>query len=365
VLDPGRPVTIGVPLPTYSVLVLDPEKNRIAAPGAMGEIAIAGIGVAYGYLNRPDLTERAFIPDFVGIPGNASRRMYRTGDLGRINDQGEIEHHGRIDTQVKIRGYRIELTEIESVLMRVPGVAQAVVSTYQPSPDVTELAGYYSLRQDADRVDLGGAFRILREQLPAYMVPAYLEHLPVIPVLPSGKTDRKSLPAPTGPRRQAAGGLRAANDTEQTLASVLATVLGADRVPVDGDFFNDLGANSLLIAKLSAALRERTSLPPVSMKDIYLHPTVRQLAAALKPVAASLPGREVLPPARGKPRARSGCVTWRACATGMTCCSSSTTCRWAAAAPARSSASSTRASCRTSCACPSRSAATACRWPSP
>ena len=81
------------------------------------------------------------MPDFLGIPNNPRGRIYRTGDLGRLNAEGEIEHHGRIDTQVKIRGYRIELTEIESVLLRVPGIAQAVVSTYQPTPDVVELAG--------------------------------------------------------------------------------------------------------------------------------------------------------------------------------------------------------------------------------
>jgi len=126
VVHPARPVTIGVPLPTYSVVILDPEKDVALSPGIMGEIGIAGIGLADGYLNRPDLTERAFRPDFLGIGGNPSGKIYRTGDLGRVNRQGEIEHHGRIDTQVKIRGYRIELTEVESVLLRVPGIAHVL-----------------------------------------------------------------------------------------------------------------------------------------------------------------------------------------------------------------------------------------------
>ena len=283
VLHPGRPVTIGVPLPTYSVVVLDPEKNQVLPPGAMGEIGIAGIGLAYGYLNRPDLTQRAFAPDFVGIPGNPSRRIYRTGDLGRVNRQGEIEHHGRIDTQVKIRGYRIELDEIESVLLRVPGIAQAVVSTCQPSPGVTELVAYYCLRKDTPTVDTRRVYETLRGRLPAYMVPAYLERLPVIPVLPSGKADRKSLPPPRGPRLLAARGPHTlpTNDAERALARLLATVLGVERVSVDSHFFDDLGASSLVMARFNAAVRERTGLPPVSMKDIYLHPTVRQLAAAL------------------------------------------------------------------------------------
>ena len=294
VVHPDRPVTIGVPLPTYSVVILDPEKDVALAPGIMGEIGIAGIGLADGYVNRPDLTERAFRPDFLGIRGNPPGKIYRTGDLGRVNRQGEIEHHGRIDTQVKIRGYRIELTEIESVLLRVPGVAQAVVNTYRPNSDVVELVGYYSPQKNSPSVDPGRVFETLRERLPAYMVPAYLEELPAIPVMPSGKADRKRLPSPSGPRLQAARGalMAPANDTESALAAVLADVLGVDRVSVDSHFFDELGANSLLMARFNAALRERTALPSVSMKDIYLYPTVRGLAASLGPATGSQPSGE-------------------------------------------------------------------------
>jgi non-ribosomal peptide synthetase-like protein len=291
VVHPGRPVTIGVPLPTYSVVILDPDKDEALAPGIMGEIGIAGIGLARGYLNRPDLTERAFRPDFLGIRGNPPGKIYRTGDLGRVNHQGEIEHHGRIDTQVKIRGYRIELTEIESVLLRVPGIAQAVVSTHRPTSDVVELVAYYSPRQNSPPVEPGRVYETLRERLPAYMVPAYLEELPTIPMMPSGKADRRCLPPPAGPRLQAARGalVAPADDTERALAAVLADLLGADRVSVDSHFFDELGANSLLMAQFNAALRERTTLPSVSMKDIYLYPTVRGLAATLGPGIPSRP----------------------------------------------------------------------------
>ena len=320
VLHPARPVTIGVPLPTYSVVVLDPDHDRLLPPGTMGEIGIAGIGLAFGYLNRPDLTERAFRPDFLGIPGNSSGRIYRTGDLGRLNDEGEIEHHGRIDGQVKIRGYRIELDEIESVLLRVPGIAQAVVSTYEPSPGVVELVAYYCSRRDTAGVETGLVLRALRDRLPGYMVPSYLQRLTEIPVLPSGKADRKSLPPPVGPRLQAESGSyeAPATDTERALATVLGDVLGSERVSVSSHFFNDLGASSLLMARFNALIRERTGLPPVSMKDIYLHPTVRQLAAAVAgtpgggtrgpngrrpadPLRLAIPRRPA-PPLSGKPR---------------------------------------------------------------
>jgi amino acid adenylation domain-containing protein len=291
VLHPDRPVTIGVPLPTYSVVVLDPDEDRVLPSGVMGEIGIAGIGLADGYLNRPDLTARAFVPDFLGIPRNPAGRIYRTGDLGRVSADGEIEHHGRIDTQVKIRGYRVELTEIESVLLQVPGIAQAVVAAIEPEPGLVELAAYYSPRRDSRAVDADRVYEHLRDRLPGYMVPAYLEQLAVVPMLASGKADRQSLPAPRGPRwlDTREGYAAPATGTERALADLLASTLGVERVSVESHFFAALGANSLLMARFNAAIRERADLPAASMKDVYLNPTVRQLAAAL---AEAGPARE-------------------------------------------------------------------------
>ncbi|GAA0926650.1 MULTISPECIES: Pls/PosA family non-ribosomal peptide synthetase [Streptomyces violaceusniger group] len=280
-LAPDRPVTIGVPLPTYSVAILDPEQDRALPPGTMGEIAIGGIGLADGYLNRPEVTERAFITDFLGIPGNPSGKIYRTGDLGRINTHGQVEHHGRIDTQVKIRGYRVELTEIESVLLHVPGIAQAVVAEQEITPGTAELCAYYTTCAGMT-VDPERAVAHLRERLPGYMVPAYLEHLTSIPMLPSGKADRRHLPPPTGRRRLTQGDDTAPRTgTERMLAELLAAVLQVERVSVDSHFFDDLGANSLIMARFNAAVRARPELPGVSMRDVYLHPTVRRLATAL------------------------------------------------------------------------------------
>jgi amino acid adenylation domain-containing protein len=200
-LHPDRPVTIGQPLPTYTTVILDLDNPHHAlSHGATGEIGIAGIGLATGYLGRDDLTDSAFIPDFLGIAGNPSGRIFRTGDLGRVNQAGEIEYLGRIDLQVKIRGHRIELTEIESVLMQVPGVAAAVADTFEPAPGTVELVGYYSLRSDTTTPDAGAITAHLREQLPSYMVPAYLEQLAVIPMTPEDKVDRRALPAPGGRR---------------------------------------------------------------------------------------------------------------------------------------------------------------------
>jgi len=294
VLDPDRPVTIGVPLPTYSVVILEPEADRALAPGEMGEIGIAGIGLARGYLNRPELTEQAFIADFLGMPDNPAGRIYRTGDLGRLTPGGEIEHHGRIDTQVKIRGYRVELTEIESILLAVPGIAQAAVNACRPEPGVVELVAYYSPSRRTPAPDPGRIYAYLHGRLPSYMVPAYLEQLPALPVLPSGKTDRNNLPPPRGGRRLATRGgyVAPADGTERDLAELLAGILRVEQVSADSHFFEDLGADSLLMARFTAAIRAHVDLSAVSIKDVYLHPTIRRLAAAIGgagPAAATGP----------------------------------------------------------------------------
>ncbi|HET9657539.1 MAG TPA: Pls/PosA family non-ribosomal peptide synthetase [Kineosporiaceae bacterium] len=286
-MHPERPVTIGTPLPTYSCVVLDPQTGEALPPGATGELGIAGIGLAAGYVNRPDLTEKAFVPDLVGLPDNPSTRVYRTGDLVRIRPDDEIEYLGRIDLQVKIRGYRIELTEIESALMQAPGVAQAVVTTHAVEPGVVELAGFVTRHQHVDGLDLDAVLGFLRDRLPPYMVPAYLDELAAIPLLPSDKADRKALPAPST-RRASGTSDRVAprTETEATLAALLAETLGVDDVCVLSHLFHDLGANSLLMARFCSRVRCLEGFPALSMREVYLHPTVEQLAGRVDELTA-------------------------------------------------------------------------------
>ena len=282
-LVPDKPVTIGVPLPTYKILILAPDEPRLVEKGGIGEICIAGIGLARGYVNRPDLTDKAFIPDFLGLEDNPSGRIYRTGDLGRITDKGEIEYLGRLDAQVKIRGYRIELAEIESVIMRVPGIAQAVVGTFQPEPGMVELVAYYTLRHDVDQLDRETIVGTIRGDLPAYMLPAFFERMDALPMLPCDKVDRKRLPPPSGPRHSVrkADCIPPANDTEAEIARTLMDLLKLEQVSMDDHFFNDLGANSLLMARFCARIREKLNYSDVSMREVYLHPTPRDFAAFL------------------------------------------------------------------------------------
>ncbi len=281
-LRPDRDVTIGTPLPTYSIVILHPETDSLVAAGELGEIGIAGIGVALGYVNRDELTARKFIRDFVPIANNPSGRIYRTGDLGRLNGDGEIEYRGRIDTQIKIRGYRIETAEIEAVLLETPEIAQVAVTTFEPEPGMVELVAYYARKQGTAELSRDAAMETLRRRLPAYMVPAYLEELAAVPMTLSNKADHKRLPVPTTERVLKPGEIvPAKTGTERTIATALCDVLRLKQVSTAHDFFTDLGANSLLMARFCARIRQSPGLSNVSMRDIYTNPTISRLAVHL------------------------------------------------------------------------------------
>jgi len=282
VLAPEKPVTIGRPLPTYSIVILDPKREVALALGEAGEIGIAGVGVAEGYLNRPELTQAKFIDDFLGLPNNPSGRIYRTGDLGRVDKDGEIEYLGRIDTQIKLRGYRIELTEIESVLLEIPEIAQVVVTTFEPEPGARELVAYYSVKHGAPTPDRSAIAALMRARLPGYMTPAYLEHLPFIPTLVSNKADRTQLPAPKSPRlRLVDKAAPPETETERVLARALSEILGLDEASVEADLFADYGAHSLLMARFCAKVRALDPALQIAMRDVYANTTLRRLAIAL------------------------------------------------------------------------------------
>jgi non-ribosomal peptide synthetase-like protein len=286
-LIPDQPVTIGRPLPTYSVYILD-EHLCPVAPGETGEICIGGIGVAQGYINRPDLTTAKFILD----PFEQDRigaKLYRTGDLGRVTPNGEIEYLGRIDHQVKIRGYRIELTEIEAVLLENPEVENAIVSLV--SGTVPELAAYITLRaRIANPKELKNRLHtLLRDRLPGYMVPAFIEILDAIPTLPNGKADRSRLPAPTTLRlsHQTGNYVPPATPLEQELVNAWSAVFQRDDISVEDDFFNELGGHSLFAAVVISNLRQNPTLHHLSIADLYTHTTIRALACHIENTSQS------------------------------------------------------------------------------
>ena len=298
-LRPGTPVTIGRAIPGYRVQLLD-EALRPVPPGETGEICVGGIGVARGYVNRPDETRARFVPDRFTPDGMArsvsapqAGRLYRTGDLGRLDARGNIEFLGRLDGQVKLRGFRVELQEIEAVLAQGEGVRAAACAVREDPPGVQQLVGY--IVPNNGHVDEARLVDHLRKRLPPYMVPATIETIRDLPRLPSGKLDRASLPpphragidaaAPGGAAQQGAGGHNGAGRprtaTEKRLADVWSVLFRSHAVSVDDDFFVDLGGHSLLVAKMVSELRRDPRFASVSVIDVYEHPTIRKLASAL------------------------------------------------------------------------------------
>jgi non-ribosomal peptide synthetase-like protein len=280
---PGKPVTIGKPIPTYQILILD-ESLQPVPPGVAGELYIGGPGVARGYVGRTDLTAERFIVHPLAAPDRAGApRLYKTGDLGRWAPDGEIEYLGRADSQVKLRGFRIELSEIENVLLECPGVKAAAVAVHQAA-GVQQLVGYVVPR-DGQEVNEDQARSLLRARLPAYMVPALLETLPALPALPSGKVDRRALPAPKprAPRSGAgANHVEPRSDLEKQIAAVWERLFQPQPVSIRDDFFTDLGGHSLLASRMVSELRQQPQFSELAVLDVYKNPTVESLAAHIE-----------------------------------------------------------------------------------
>jgi non-ribosomal peptide synthetase-like protein len=278
---PDRVITIGKPLPTYQVYILDEDLEPVAR-GEEGEIHIGGVCLARGYVNRPDLTAEKFIPNPFTFTPETSDKLYKTGDLGSWNAEGEIQFLGRIDGQVKLRGFRIELSEIESVIMHCVGVSAAVVAVKQVV-EIDRLIAYLVPKQDTTP-DLTEIWETMRSRLPIYMVPASLEILDILPTLPSGKVDRKNLPAPENlglnlPRTVA--GRLPSNAIEQEIVTVWEAIFGTSGISIDDEFFDRLGGHSLLAAMMVSKLRENPQYQDLAVLDVYQNPTVAQLAEAL------------------------------------------------------------------------------------
>ncbi|WP_425558915.1 amino acid adenylation domain-containing protein [Kutzneria kofuensis] len=246
---------IGKPIVNAQVYVLDAALNPVA-PGVVGELYVAGAGLARGYLHRSALTSERFVANPFGQPGS---RMYRTGDLARWTPDGELEYIGRADHQVKVRGFRIELGEIENVLEHQDGVERATVIVRDG-----KIVAYVVGAPDQEAI---------KELLPEYMVPAAYVQLDALPLLPNGKIDRKALPAPD--YTADSSGIAARTPREQLLSGLFAEVLGVPTVSVDDGFFH-LGGDSILSIQLVA--RARAAGLVITAKDVFQHQTVEALA---------------------------------------------------------------------------------------
>nr|WP_240629651.1 amino acid adenylation domain-containing protein [Mycobacterium colombiense] len=258
---------IGVPLKHLAFFVLDSLLRRVSA-GGVGELYVAGAGVAAGYWARSGLTASRFVACPFAAPGAPGQRMYRTGDLVRWGADGQLEYVGRADEQVKIRGYRIELGEIRAALGEIDGVGQSVVIAREDRPGDKRLVGYITGTADPVKVRAQ-----LEDRLPTYMVPIAVVVLEALPLTVNGKLDTRALPAP---EYLDADRYRAPADVvEQILADIYAQVLGVERVGVDDPFF-DLGGDSVL--SMQVVSRARAAGVLFRQRDVFVEQTVSRLA---------------------------------------------------------------------------------------
>lgn len=289
----GSVLPVGRGIPDVQLLVLTPER-RLCAPGEIGEIAVRSPYLARGYLNDPELTRRRFIVNpFTGDP---SDRVYLTGDLGRYRPGGVVEPAGRADGQVKIRGFRVEPEDVEACLAACSGVEQCVVAAREEPGREARLVAYVQ-----GGIDAHAARTFVRSKLPEYMVPAEVVHVERFALTPTGKVDRKALPAPPdGPavpgepaRAPGPGGPR--TPIEAALAAIWEEALRTGPVRRDDSFF-DLGGDSLVALSLLDHI-ERDLGKKLPVRSLITHGTVAAMAELLSG-QASVDAASLLVPIR-------------------------------------------------------------------
>ncbi|WP_137939985.1 non-ribosomal peptide synthetase [Chitinivorax sp. B] len=266
------PIPIGRPIANTQIHLLDRHGQPVPS-GVVGELYIGGAGVALGYLNQPALTAARFVAD--PFSAEPTARLYRTGDLGRRRRDGAIEYLGRNDHQLKLRGFRIELGEIEAQLLNHPSVREAVVVAKEGTAG-PRLIGYWLPAADTALTDAQALRQYLASRLPDYMVPAALVSLTAWPLLPNGKLDRRALPEPVDDR--SFDYVPPENAFEAQLAMIWEEALRLPQVGVESNFFA-LGGNSIR-AMLLISRCNQAGLP-ITIRDIYVAQTIRQLVQLL------------------------------------------------------------------------------------
>jgi acyl carrier protein len=248
-----------------------------------GELLLGGVGLARGFLGRPELTAEHFIA--VPFAHGGLQRVYRTGDLVRRLADGRLEYLGRKDSQLKIRGFRIEPGEIESTLREHPGVADAVAAAHADPAGDGRLVAYF-VRSEKSACTASELRAFLKSRLPGHMVPAFLLELDAFPRTPNGKVDRKRLPAP-GHLHHVSAHVAPRNELEAEMASLWESVLGIKGIGVQDNFF-DLGGHSLLAMTLLQRVRDAFQLD-LTPRMLFDHATVAELVECMQQVQVRSP----------------------------------------------------------------------------
>ncbi|KRD77783.1 hypothetical protein ASE43_20875 [Lysobacter sp. Root983] len=266
---------IGRPLPDLRVYLLD-EAYRPVPWGAIGEIHVAGAGLARGYWRREALTAERFVPDpFAG----GDNRMYRSGDLARLLPDGGLDYLGRNDFQVKVRGYRIELGEIETALLALPGVREAAVLARKEGVGDGLLVAYLTMASDASWT--AEALReALAAQLPEHMLPGAFVPMDAFPLTVNGKLDRAALPPPGEGERAQRAYEAPLDGLESMLAEIWQELLELPRIGRNDDFF-ELGGHSLLAVRMVTQIGAQFGCT-VPIQALFAHRTLKAFAGCVQ-----------------------------------------------------------------------------------
>ncbi|MEC1108782.1 amino acid adenylation domain-containing protein, partial [Bacillus velezensis] len=262
-------ITIGRPIANTRVYLLN--EMELCGIGIPGELCIAGDGVARGYLNQPELTDKKFIKNPFG-----EGKLYRTGDLARWQPDGNIEYLGRIDEQVKVRGYRIELGEIESVLRKQSEIAEAVVVVKEVGKD--EILCAYLIAEKGQELIIPEIKEAMREEVTEYMIPAFMIQIDEFPLTINGKLDKTRLPEPD--MLESLKYVPPSNKTEQAIVDVFEEILGVSPVGIEDSFF-ELGGHSLKATAAINAIEKKTGIR-LPVKEIFSSPTPSMLARKIE-----------------------------------------------------------------------------------
>ncbi|MGY4761753.1 non-ribosomal peptide synthetase [Paenibacillus caseinilyticus] len=265
-------IPIGKPICNTELYIVKEGTAKLQPIGVAGELCIAGVCLARGYWNRPELTAEKFVDN----PFREGERMYRTGDLARWLPDGSIEYRGRIDHQVKIRGYRIELGEIEAQLLRQEGVREAVVVAGEDETGDKHLCAYVVVKAAHAALDWRDE---LSRKLPSYMVPSYIVQLEKLPLTSSGKLDRRALPKPEKVVESSTEYAAPRNPTEEKLAAIWREVLKLPDIGVKHNFF-EWGGHSLWAARLAGKIYKEMNVV-LPLREIFRSPTIESMAQAI------------------------------------------------------------------------------------